>query len=146
MTHGFLNYLPGYVLPVLRIRISRRNFCCLFFRAIPRVFDVGEFVVWMEYFTCSISTCLETNSKPYQVPRQSSDDKTGVVLSDLFEAIGERILVKSIFTAIPFLLPRRLKFLKRGKCLPKGRFIFIGEVLLDSIQVLTILKADYGMC
>jgi len=63
----------------------------------------------------------------------------GVVLSNLFEAIGERILVKSIFMAIPFLLPRHLKFLKRGKCPPKGRFIFIGEVLLDSIRVLSSL-------
>jgi len=63
----------------------------------------------------------------------------GVVLSNLFEAISECILVKSIFMAIPFLLPRRLKFLKCGKCLPKGRFIFVGEVLLDSIQVLSSL-------
>src|SRR6266545_1939585 len=47
------------------------QFLLLVLQGHPHVFDVGEFVVWMEYFTCSISTCLETNSKPYQVPRQS---------------------------------------------------------------------------
>ena len=70
-TYSFLNYLPGHILPVLCIRITCCNLCCLFFRAAPRVFDVSEFIVWMESFTGSVSTCLETKSKPYQAPRQS---------------------------------------------------------------------------
>ena len=147
-TYRILNNLFSFILPIFSVDISCCNFCRLLLRSTPRVFDVRELVVRMEYWEYNQNYFIYIKL----IWLTESQHKTWlfieprIILSKLFKPVCQSIFVQGISRCVAFLLCR-LKLFQSRESSPKGWLVFWWKGLLDSIRILlyplSLVYPDY---